>query len=81
MRTPLRTPQINDHVCLAQDLPERALFRGETGVVLCQWFAPELVFEVEFHASGLEQPVRALVAADQIMVEDGAALEPEVVHA
>ncbi|MBC8096234.1 MAG: DUF4926 domain-containing protein [Akkermansiaceae bacterium] len=77
----MRTPEIDDHVCLTQDLPERALFRGESGVVLCQWFAPDLVFEVEFNATGLAQPVRALVAANQIIVEERARLEPEAVRA
>ncbi len=67
----MKAPSVNDYVRLIHDIPELALFRGEIGVVRSQWCAPEIAYEVEFHALGLDEATRALLMSDQIVVEDG----------
>ncbi len=67
----LRNPIVDDYVRLTQDIPELSLHRGEIGVVRSTWFAPTTAFEVEFHPVGLDHQTRALLLAEQVLVEDG----------
>jgi hypothetical protein len=71
MEDAMRQPQIDDYVRLTQDIPELALNRGQVGVVRSTWFAPTVAYEVEFHPVGLDHQTRALLMAEQVMVEDG----------
>ena len=48
----MRLPRVDDVVRLTEDIPELALARGEVGVVRSTWFAPTVVYEVEFHEIG-----------------------------
>ncbi len=74
-------PHVDDYVRLTQDIPELALSRGEIGVVRSMWFAPCVAYEVEFHQIGHDYQTRALLQAEQVQVEDGPLLKPEVVGA
>ena len=67
----MRHPHVDDYVRLAQDIPELSLNRGEIGVVRSTWFAPTLAYEVEFHPVGLDHQTRALLMAEQLIVEEG----------
>ncbi|MGH7213680.1 MAG: DUF4926 domain-containing protein [Tepidisphaeraceae bacterium] len=67
----MRRPSVDDYVRLTQDVPELSLHRGEIGVVRSTWFAPSVAYEVEFHPVGLDHQTRALLMAEQVMVEDG----------
>lgn len=67
----MRQPHVDDYVRLAQDIPELSLNRGEIGVVRSTWFAPTLAYEVEFHPVGLDHQTRALLMAEQLVVEEG----------
>jgi hypothetical protein len=67
----MRLPHVDDYVRLTQDIPERALHRGEIGVVRSTWFAPSMAYEVEFHPVGPQGETRALLLAEQVQVEDG----------
>lgn len=67
----MRQPQIDDFVRLTTDIPELALHRGDVGVVRSTWFAPTTAYEVEFHPVGLHNETRALLLAEQVLVEDG----------
>lgn len=75
----MRRPSVNDYVRLMRDIPELALASGEIGVIRSQWFAPEVAYEVEFHTPGLDEPTRALLMADQIVIEDGPMFDERVV--
>lgn len=67
----MRQPHIDDFVRLTTDIPELALHRGDIGVVRSTWFAPTTAYEVEFHPVGLDSHTRALLLAEQVMVDDG----------
>ena len=67
----MRQPRVDDYVRLTQDIPELSLNRGQVGVVRSTWFAPAIAYEVEFYPVGLDQQTRALLMAEQVMVEDG----------
>jgi hypothetical protein len=67
----MRRPHVDDYVRLTADIPELSLHRGEVGVVRSEWFAPSVAYEVEFHPVGLDHQTRALLMAEQVMVEDG----------
>jgi hypothetical protein len=67
----MRQPHVDDYVRLTQDIPELSLHRGEVGVVRSTWFAPSVAYEVEFHPVGLDHQTRALLMAEQVMVEEG----------
>jgi hypothetical protein len=67
----MRQPHIDDYVRLVKDIPELALSKGEVGVVRSTWFAPSVAYEVEFHQIGHDYQTRCLLAAEQVMVEDG----------
>ncbi len=67
----MRLPHIDDHVRLIQDVPELSLNRGLVGVVRSTWFAPMTTYEVEFHLAGLSHQTRALLKAEQVIVEEG----------
>jgi len=67
----MRRPHVDDYVRLTTDIPELSLHRGEVGVVRSEWFAPSVAYEVEFHPVGLDHQTRALLMAEQVMVEDG----------
>jgi hypothetical protein len=73
----MRQPHIDDYVRLTQDVPELCLQRGQVGVVRSTWFAPATAFEVEFHPVGLDHHTRALLAAEQLIIEDGSLLQDE----
>lgn len=60
----MRTPHIDDVVCLNQDIPELELVRGQKGVVRSTWFAPSVAYEVEFDTR------RALLLERQVTVEE-----------
>lgn len=77
----MRQPHVDDYVRLTRDIPELALKSGEVGIVRSTWFAPQLAYEVEFHPIGLDHHTRALLLAEQIQVEDGPLLGPEVLQA
>ena len=67
----MRNPHIDDFVRLTTDIPELALHRGDIGVVRSTWFAPTTAYEVEFHPVGLDSQTRALLLAEQVVVEEG----------
>jgi hypothetical protein len=67
----MRNPHVDDYVRLTQDIPELSLNRGEVGVVRSTWFAPSVAYEVEFHQIGHDIQTRALLLAEQVVVEDG----------
>ena len=71
----MRQPTIDDYVRLAQDIPELALVRGEVGVIRSTWCAPIIAYEVEFHPIGLDHQTRALLMAEQVILEEGPLLE------
>jgi len=58
-------PQIDDHVRLTQDIPERSLHRGDVGVVRSIWCSPTCFFEVEFQVGETECQTRALLREGQ----------------
>ena len=70
----MRLPCVDDFVCLTQDIPELALNRGQVGVVRSTWFSPTIAYEVEFHPIGLDHETRALLLAEQVQVQDTAAI-------
>ena len=74
----MRQPHVDDFVRLTQDIPELALNRGSVGVVRSTWFAPTVAYEVEFHKIGHDYQTRALLLADQVQVEEGSLLPPEL---
>jgi hypothetical protein len=74
----MRQPHVDDFVRLTSDIPELALHRGQIGVVRSTWCAPTTAYEVEFHQVGLRQETRALLMAEQLQVEEGSLLQPEV---
>ena len=67
----MRQPTVDDYVRLTQDIPELGLIRNEVGVVRSTWFAPSVAYEVEFHPKGQSHQTRALLLAEQVVVEDG----------
>jgi len=71
----MRRPQLDDRVRLTQDIPELLLVRGNVGIVRSTWFAPSVAYEVEFHGTGSDYETRALLLAEQVEVEDEAALQ------
>ena len=73
MEDRMRQPHIDDFVRLTRDIPELFLHRGEIGVVRSTWFAPSTCFEVEFRC-GLDCETRALIMAEQLEVEEHAAV-------
>lgn len=70
----MRTPCVDDFVCLMQDIPELSLNRGQVGVVRSTWFSPTVAYEVEFHLIGLDHETRALLLAEQVQVQDTSAI-------
>ena len=74
----MRQPHVDDFVRLTKDIPELALCRGEVGVVRSTWFAPSIAYEVEFHPAALDHATRALLLAEQVQVEEGSLLPPEL---
>ena len=70
----MRQPHVDDFVRLTRDIPELHLQRGEVGVVRSTWFAPSVAYEVEFHGCGIDSETRALLMAEQLEVEDRAAV-------
>jgi len=71
----MRQPHVDDYVRLTQDIPELALSKGEIGVVRSTWFAPSIAYEVEFHQIGHDYQTRCLLAAEQVLVEEGPLLD------
>ena len=71
-------PHVDDFVRLTQDIPELSLPRGAVGVVRSTWFAPTVAYEVEFHKIGHDYQTRALLMAEQVQVEEGSLLPPEL---
>jgi hypothetical protein len=71
----MRQPHVDDFVRLTKDIPELALAKGDIGVVRSTWFAPSVAYEVEFHQIGRDYQTRCLLAAEQVLVEDGALSE------
>lgn len=67
----MKQPNIDDYVRLTRDIPELGLSRNEIGVIRSTWFAPTVLFEVEFHPRGQGHETRALVPAEQVEVEQG----------
>jgi len=67
----MRHPVIDDKVCLTENIPELELARGAKGVVRSTWFAPTVVYEVEFHQIGCDYDTRALLRAEQVELEEG----------
>jgi hypothetical protein len=67
----MRQPRVDDYVRLTKDIPELHLHRGTVGVVRSTWFAPTVAYEVEFHPIGLDHQTRALLMAEQVVVEEG----------
>jgi hypothetical protein len=59
-------PRIDSLVRLIRGIPELDLHPGDTGTVRSMWFAPALVYEVEFHQRGSLCDVRSLLQAEQI---------------
>ena len=59
-------PHIDSRVRLLQAIPELDLHPGDLGTVRSMWFAPALVFEVEFGCRGNSCDVRSLLQAKQI---------------
>jgi hypothetical protein len=72
----MRRPIINDYVRLNQDVPEMLLSRGDVGIVRSTWFAPAVAYEVEFHPLGAKTDTRVLLRAEQMEVDEHAALAP-----
>jgi hypothetical protein len=70
----MRVPDVDDRVSLSHDVPELCLHRGEHGVVLCRWFAPTVAFEVEFCGPGLSPKIRAILLAEQLQLDEVAAV-------
>jgi hypothetical protein len=70
MEVPMREPHVDDFVRLVQDIPELSLSRGEVGVVRSTWFSPSVAYEVEFHQVGHDYQTRALLQAEQLLVEE-----------
>lgn len=66
----MRPPVVDDLVRLVRDIPELGLVRNELGVVRSTWFAPSVVFEVEFQPNGQDYHTRALLMAEQVEVEN-----------
>ncbi len=66
----LPTPQIDDCVRLAVDIPNLYLQRGDMGRVCSTWFTPTTAYEVTFRPRGLAEEVRVLVLAEQVHVEE-----------
>jgi hypothetical protein len=66
----MRTPHIDDHVRLVEDIPDLSLCRGEIGIVKSTWFAPTVAYEVEFHQAGLDYETRALLLEEQLTLDD-----------
>lgn len=66
----MRTPHVNDWVCLTQDIPELALAKGEAGIVRSTWCAPYDAFEVEFRPAGQRCQTRCLLAGGQVVVRE-----------
>ncbi|MCC7351807.1 MAG: DUF4926 domain-containing protein [Phycisphaerales bacterium] len=75
----MRQLTIDDYVRLTQDIPELALVRGEVGVIRSTWFAPTIAYEVEFHPVGLDHQTRALLLAEQVILEEGPLLVEHVI--
>jgi hypothetical protein len=73
----IRLPHVDDFVRLNVDIPELALHRGDVGVVRSTWFSPTTAYEVEFHPVGFRAEARALLLAEQVMVEEGSLMEQE----
>ncbi len=73
----MRQPHVDDFVRLTHDIPELSLHRGSIGVVRSTWFAPATAYEVEFHERGHDHATRALLLADQVLVEEGSLLPQE----
>lgn len=69
----MRLPHVDDVVRLTEDLPEKRLQRGDLGIVCATWFAPTKAYEVEFAPPGLDGQTRALLLAEQLQIEEGAA--------
>jgi len=67
----MRQPHIDDFVRLTRDIPELSLRRGTIGVVRSTWFAPAQTYEVEFCPPGLDHNMRALLAGEQLQIEEG----------
>lgn len=76
----MRLPSVDDYVRLTQDIPELSLNRGQVGVVRSTWFAPAVAYEVEFHLAGLSYQTRALLMAEQVIVEDRTLYDPRESH-
>jgi Domain of unknown function (DUF4926) len=74
----MRQPHVDDVVRLTQDIPELSLNRGEVGVVRSTWFSPSVAYEVEFRQVGHDYQTRALLLAEQVIVEDGSLFDSSV---
>ncbi len=74
----MRHPNIDDQVCLTQDIPELELTRGDRGIVRSTWFAPTVVYEVEFHQIGSDYDTRALLREEQMEVDTEDELSDDV---
>ena len=61
-----RRIDVNDVVRVRHAVPQVGLRSGETGVVQCRWFAPEEAFEIEFHAGGIDLPLRVILYEDDV---------------
>ena len=59
-------PRIDSRVRLLQAIPELDLHPGDLGTVRSMWFAPALIFEVEFGCRVNSCDVRSLLQAKQI---------------
>jgi hypothetical protein len=68
----MRQPRIDDLVRLTQNIPELSLYRGEVGVVRSTWFAPSVVYEVEFSQVGHDYQTRTLLRPEQVELEESA---------
>ena len=66
----MRTPHVDDHVQLTQDVPELSLTKGEVGIVRSTWCAPYVAFEVEFRPVGQHFQTRCLLVAGQVTVRE-----------
>jgi hypothetical protein len=71
----MRQPTVDCFVRLTQDIPELALTRGEIGVVRSTWFAPSVAYEVEFRQFGQDYQTRALLMAEQVVVDENSPLQ------
>lgn len=72
----MRTPHVDDHVRLTRDVPLLALHRGDVGVVRSTLFSPSVAYDVEFHLIGCDLDTRAILTAEQVVVDDGPWTEP-----